>query len=282
VAIRSSVCPESWLPIGCGTDGALNCTEYDALDTITKTAVLQAAVDYLWNWSGRRFGVCPVVIRPCRESCFDGNTTYRGHGRGMGYPGLPWYGGYGLSPALIGGEWFNLPCGGSCSGPCSCGPIEQVDLGGGVDSINSVTVNGIELAESAYRLDNSRYLVRTDGGSWPDCQDMASDPMDAGSNSFAVSYNIGLQVPAGGQLAAGALACELAKAMCGSASCKLPQRVQRIARQGVEIMFDDMETMWSRGGTGIFLVDSWLASVNVSRRGGRVASVDWKPTRRTT
>jgi hypothetical protein len=157
-----------------------------------------------------------------------------------------------------------------------------VDLGGGVDSINSVTVNGVELVESSYRLDNSRYLVRIDGGVWPECQDMAADPLDAGSNTFAVSYNIGLAVPAGGRLAAGALACELAKAVCGSASCKLPQRVQRIARQGVEIMFDDMETMWARGGTGIFLVDSWLASVNVSKRGGRVASVDWKSTRRTT
>jgi hypothetical protein len=58
--------------------------------------------------------------------------------------------------------------------------------------------------------------------------------------------------------------------------------VQRIARQGVEIMFDDMETMWARGGTGILQVDSWRASEKVSKRGGRVASVDWKSTRRTT
>lgn len=284
MAIRSSVCPGSWLPAYCSADGDPDtpCTAIAGLNADMAELVVQSAVDFLWNFSGKRFGVCPVVIRPCRESCFDGNTTYRGHGRGMSYPGLPWYGGYGLSPALIGGQWLNLPCGNSCSGPCSCGPIEQVDLGGGVDSINSVTIDGLELAESDYRLDNSRYLVRLDGGTWPECQDMASDPMDAGSNSFAVSFNLGLPVPAGGRIAAGVLACHIARGICGDGSCQLPARVTRASRQGVELTFDSLADVWKNGSTGLFAVDSWLASVNVSRRGGRVASVNSITTRRRT
>ncbi len=281
MSIRTGPCPDSWLAIGCGTGGAL-CAEFEALDSTVQDAVAQAAVDYLWNFSGRKYGVCPVTVRPCRESCLNWNTTYRGHGRGSPYAGLPWFGGSGLMPALIGGEWFNLPCGNSCSGPCSCGPIEEIDLRGAVDSIIEVRLDGVALASSAYRLDNSRWLVRTDGGTWPDCQDMAGDP-ETDDGTFSVEYGIGVPVPAGGQLAAGTLTCELAKLICGSSSCKLPQRVREVTRQGVTISFDDMSSLWTNGGTGLFAVDSWLASVNVRRRGGgRVASPDYRPTRRQT
>lgn len=283
MSLRSSVCPDAWLPIGCGTGGALSCTEYEGLDPVTQAAVLQAAVDYLWNWSGRQYGLCPVTIRPCRESCLDWNTTYRGHGRGNSYPGLPWYGGAGqLQPALIGGEWFNLPCGNSCSGPCSCGPVEQVDLGGGVDSVTEVRIDGVALASNAYRVDNSRWLVRTDGGTWPDCQDMSADP-ETDDGTFSVTYLNGVPVPPGGQLAAAALACELARQVCGGAGCKPPSRATRVSRQGVEISFDGLAEVWTRGSVGIFVVDTWLASVNTRRRGGgRVASPDYVPVRRTT
>lgn len=282
MSLRTAPC--DWPLAHCGepVTGEVSCAALDALDPALAEMIEEAAVSYLWNWTGQKFGLCSVTIRPCRETCLDWNTTYRGNGRGTGYPGLPWYGGDGLSPALIGGQWFNLPCGGSCAGSCSCGPVEQIDLGSGVDSVTSVMLDGVELSASAYRLDNNRYLVRTDGGTWPDCQDMSADPSTPGSNTFAVTYASGVPVPAGGQLAAGVLACQLAKAACGDAACKLPQRVQRVSRQGVELLFDDMSTLWTQGGTGLWIVDSWIASVNVSKRGGRVASPDFRPVRRTT
>lgn len=279
MSIRTGPCPGSWLAMGCNGSGIL-CAEYEALAPAVQAVVAQAAVDYLWNFSGRKYGVCPITVRPCRERCWTG-STYRGPG--WYTRNLPWYGGA-LQPALIGGEWFNLsPCNEGCSGPCACGRVEEVDLAGPVDSIIEVKIDGVTLAESAYRLDNSRWLVRTDGGRWPECQAMGEDPDTIGSNTFEVTYGIGVPVPAGGQLAAGKLTCELAKLACGSSSCQLPQRVRDVTRQGVSISFDSMESLWTNGGTGLFLIDSWLASVNVRRRsGGRVASPDFRPARRAT
>jgi hypothetical protein len=93
-------------------------------------------------------------------------------------------------------------------------------------------------------------------------------------NTWSVTYQQGKPVPVGGQIAAGLLACELAKAACGDKSCGLPQRVQSITRQGVTVAvldaFDDIDT----GHTGIWLIDSWVASVTKRPRRWRVLSPD--------
>lgn len=281
MSIRISSC--GWDLIGCGTDGAMDCSAWVGLGTVAQDAISEAAVQYLWNFTGRKYGVCEITVRPCREKCWQG-STYRGPG--WAQRNLPWYGGYGgfLQPALISGEWFNLsPCGEGCSGPCACGRVEEVDLAGPVDSVTEVTINGEVLSPAAYRVDNHRWLVRTDGGRWPECQDMTADPETPGADTFTVSYMIGVPVPEAGKLAAGALACELAKAMCGDGRCKLPNRATRLSAQGVDVVIGTAEKMWTTGETGILLVDSFLASVNVRRRGGgRVASPDYRPTRRTT
>jgi hypothetical protein len=103
------------------------------------------------------------------------------------------------------------------------------------------------------------------------------------ANTWQVSYTKGTPVPEGGQVAAGVLACELAKGATNDRTCQLPQRVQTIARQGVTVQlldsFDDVE----KGRTGIWLVDSWVASVTQPKRGGSVYSVDIpNPRHRTT
>lgn len=282
-SMRSEPC--TWELSHCGEAGG-ECSSLSSLDPAVADIITRTATSYLWNWTGRQFGTCPVTIRPCRDSCRDFWTTYRG--RSGVNRNIPWYeGGNGpLQPALINGEWFNLGCGGSCNtDPCSCTYVPTVTLAGPVASVSEVKINGSVLSPAAYRVDNHAYLVRTDGGDWPVCQDMTSDPDDPGSDSFEVTYNLGVAVPAGGQLAAGVLACELAKAACGNASCKLPQRLQSITRQGVTMtVLDSYGSMYEYGTTGLFVVDSWVGSILASNRrsGMRVASPDRRPPRRST
>lgn len=100
-------------------------------------------------------------------------------------------------------------------------------------------------------------------------------------DTFQVTYMRGIDVPMGGQVAAGRLACELAKAACGDNTCALPKRVQTITRQGVTVglldSFDDVD----KGRTGIWLIDSWVASMNIPQsRAGRVLSPDRRSSSR--
>lgn len=281
--------PCNWPLAHCGeaSTGEPVCSSLSGLSPEMQVIVQNAAISYLWNWTRRQFGTCPVTIRPCREECLGSWTTYRG--RGWPTTNLPWFEGFPgpLNPALIGGQWFNLPCGGGCSGDkCSCNYVPTVDLlMGPVASIDSVVIGGEVLDPLSYRLDNYRYLVRTDGGDWPVCQDMVQDPTVIGSDTFQVTYQIGVAVPSGGQLAAGILACQMAKAACGDKNCQLPQRIQQITRQQVQTtVLDSYGSMYEYGTTGLWVVDSWVSSIMASNRqtGLRISSPDSRRTRRTT
>lgn len=148
--------------------------------------------------------------------------------------------------------------------------------------IVSVEVDGAVLPSGAYRLDNHTLLVRQDGDLWPYRQDMDRPLGEPGT--WGVTVKVGEAVPIGGQMAAGKLACELAKAACGAEKCELPKRVQSLSRQGVSIQmmldtFDDLD----KGRTGIWIIDSWVASVTrPDEVGFAVASPDVRPARRTT
>lgn len=281
MSVRNAPC--SWNLSHCGEAHEV-CSSLAALPLATQAVVQEAAIAYLWNWTGRRFGLCPIALRPCREQCVQMYTTYRGRG-GMS-SNLPWFegGGGGLNPALLGGQWFNLPCGGSCSGDqCSCSYVAELRLPGPIDSVTEVLIDGVALPSTAYRVDNNGWVVRTDGGDWPFCQNMSLgvDQPD----TFQITYNQGVPVPMGGQLAAGVLACEMAKAACGSNSCQLPQRLQSLTRQGVTMGFmDSFSTLYDKGSTGLWVVDSWVASINgTAGKGGiRAASPDVRGKRRTT
>jgi hypothetical protein len=59
-----------------------------------------------------------------------------------------------------------------------------------VYDVTEVQVDGVVLPDGAYRVDAPGRLVRTDGGCWPDCQDMGA-PAGA-DNTFFVTYRYGL------------------------------------------------------------------------------------------
>lgn len=216
--------------------------------------IREAAVTYLWNWTGKVFGTCVVTVRPCRLGC-NPNSTYRG----LAGPDsvMPTIGGL-WEPALVGGVWRNLTCG-QCRTDCSCDATESVRLPGPVADIVEVTVGGQVLDPEAYRVDNRQMLVRDDGGRWPACQDM-SVPEDA-PGAWTVTYTWGVPVPSHGQLAAGVLACEMAKARLGDQDCLLPQRLQTVVREGITVDVMDPFEGLEDGKTGIWFIDSWVGSM---------------------
>lgn len=234
---------EPWDPIVCVAMPA------GASAAVTGYAV-QAASEVLWALSGRQFGLCEITLRPCRKTC-DGGT----------WPGFDnWWdaAGGGPRPLLFDGAWFNITCG-SCPGSCSCTALEETVLPGPVNSIVSVTLNGTVMATGSYRVDNHRLLVRTDGGTWPVCQDMAAP--DTADNTWSVTALYGQEVPASGRFAVGELAAEFAKA-CIGAACALPSSVSQIARQGVTIDFSVFADLLKEGLTGLRFADMFISTFN--------------------
>lgn len=258
----------------CGWE-LLGCDDCTALDNLSdspaggspapltlREAVEDAAIEYVWRWSGRAYGLCEETIRPCRADC--GGGTWQG-------------GAAPFQPVLVGGEWHNLTCG-RCGTSCSCTGLSEIVLPGPVHQIVSVTIDGATVAPSAYRVDNWTRLVRTDGGDWPTCQSMHLPATEDGT--FAVTYERGQPVPAAGQLAAGTLACEIAKAVCGDDDCSLSGRVQEVTREGVTMIL--MPPDADKGETGIWLVDQFIKSQRAPRN-LRVINPDlWLKQRRQT
>lgn len=237
---------------------------------VTGVAV-SMATETLWALTGMRFGTCEITLRPCARSCDDG--------RFFDDYGPPWQAGWAYpQPALIGGLWFNLTCS-SCSGGCSCNTVSEVVLPAPVNTVVEVLIDGTPLVTGAYRVDNHRLLVRTDGGVWPTCNDLSKDDTEAGTWSVRATY--GEALPDGAALAVGQLACEIAKAASGG-DCKLPAGLQQLVRQGVTISYPDVGELFRQGRTGLYLVDMFVATWNPYglRQRSRVYSVDRPTVRR--
>jgi hypothetical protein len=180
---------------------------------------------------------------------------------------------------LIAGKWYNLTCG-SCSGGCNCAIISEALLPAPVKQIVEVKVDGLIVPTGSYRVDDNRLLVRTDGGLWPICNNLARP--DTQMDTWSVTAKFGQTVPAGGEWAVGELACEMVKAMQGQ-DCRLPKTVTSLARQGVTITFPDLTTLFDKQRTGLYLVDLFLTTWNPSRLRHRSGtySVDRAKPRRT-
>lgn len=236
--------PCSWvLDITCCEDWASFSPEVQADATAYATTVM-------WAATGRQFGLCAKVVRPCGR--------YRENVPSI--VGFEWLG-YGYGVGMLGpyidnnGVWRNCVCPNIC---CTCHGRCEVLLPGPVNSVTQVQVDGVVVDPAAYRVDDARFLVRTDGNCWPDCNDY---DVDSGIGFFQVSYLRGKPVPAAVLNAAGVLACEFAKA-CTNQPCRLPGRVSSITRQGVTINMVDTDTLIRRRLTGILEVDQVILSYN--------------------
>jgi hypothetical protein len=234
----------------------------------------QMAVEYLWRWTDRQFGLCTSTIRPCRE---EPRSTFIRPVPLPGFGGAPFY------PVLIGGDWINVGCGNGCGGACGCDSGRALRFEDPIYDVLEVVIDGAVLDRTKYRVDEHRFLVREDGGHLPYRQNLDRPAGDL--DTWTVAVQVGAPVPVGGQLAAGKLACELAKAILGGTGCELPQRWQNITRAGVTIsaaidLFEGLE----EGKTGIWLIDSWVASVVKPQSSFSIAAPDRRHSnaRRTT
>jgi hypothetical protein len=261
--------PCGWTPTtGC-------CTDWDTFDPAVQSAALEWAVDILWRLSGRRYGACEVTVRPCYVKCVP--QTWQTYGVWMeswGYGGAGW----GWFPYIdMQGTWRN--CG--CCGICCCGPSCEIFLPGPVESVTSIKIDNVALA-TGWRVDNKQWLVRNDGQCWPECQNF-DVPADSTDNTFVVTYTRGVPVPASGNIAAGALACEYAK-FCVGGECALSPQITSVSRDGVSWQVMTAGSDGDKYPTGVAVVDQWLRAVNPSglRQRPRVSSPDTPITRQTS
>lgn len=231
-----------------------------SLSTANATLAGQIATDLLWALSGRQYGVQTRTIRPegCGSRC-DGWDAEKVVGWGLMLPAAAMLGPWPL-PGPAGG--FAAPCSG-----CRKYSTEAIDLPGPIvwdtDHPIAVTVGGVTLDADKWSMVGARRLLRTDGGIFPQCQDLRVAATEAGT--MAVTYAQGVAVPPAAMQSAVSLAVEIAKLnkwLTGQ-DCKLPVRVRQIVRQGVTAgaILDPMDII-QKGGTGLSDIDMFLRSVN--------------------
>lgn len=224
------------------------CAEWSTYSNTVRDRATSWATEILYYLSGRQFGACEITVRPCGTGC-------RYYGGWMTYPVIADGIGTIFTPFIRDGSWFN--CG--CSGACSCEARCSVWLPGPVASVSQVTLDGVVIDPANYRVDNRNRLIGMNGVCWPDCQNMELISPDEGT--FEVTYLRGKALPVSGQIAAGELACQFAKA-CSGQSCALPANMASLARQGIQVEMIDPTNVLTSGFTGIPSVDLWIRAVN--------------------
>ena len=220
--------------------------ELDAYSTaeISRAAAEDLAVQVLWSLSGRQFGVCETLARPCptpTRYAFPYRTVY------SGLPSDPFI------PLYVNGAWRNYSCG--CAGRCILGGPRAVHLPGPAQEIVEVAIGDEILTEDQYTLQgNILYRI---GDIWPS-QNLGLPLYEDGT--WAVTYLRGLPVPAGVDKFTGLLAKEFLAA-CSGDSCRLPRNVVSTSSRGVSRQFDPSR-IYAMGKTGLSEIDLWLSAIN--------------------
>lgn len=215
------------------------------VEVAQQEAAEDLAVQVLWALSGRQYGVCPVIIRPCPQPC-------------AGVPAGAARAGGTYFAYRESGRWLNVVCG--CGAACAAqGPgvlhlATRTTLP--IQGIEEVSIAGAVLDPAEYRLEGD--LLYRVSGNWPS-QDLTR-PLGQ-SGTWAVTILRGYPPPAGSDRLVALLAAEFLAA-CRGGKCKLPRRVRSVSRQGVTYDMVDPTDIYREGRTGIPEVDLWLSSVN--------------------
>lgn len=275
------VAPCEWEPDTSVCPSGPCCPDSTDLDPDVVQEIKDMAAMLLWTLTGRRFGLCEVTVRPCKSdectiSLSDIIFWDRG-ARGMDNLGVTFGG---PIPILESGRVFNIGCG--CRDICSCVADCEVFLPGPVAEIVEVIIDGTVIPSDQYMLLDHSKLVFFNDASCPRQQNY-NEPAGV-EGTWTVTYTIGEPLPPGANLMAGLYACELAKAFLPDGNCGLSQRVQSIARQGIDIVLPDPIALAEHGLTGVPVVDLWVKSLNPYRMAQRprVWSPDLPVVRRET
>ncbi len=223
----------------------VSCVDWTGIEPTVTGSAVAAASEWLWALSGRQFGSCPVLLRPCRDDCDTG-------------PGGWWWDGWSWPADRFTPGWLGAACG-VCTGACSCSATSEVVFKHPVQSVTEVLVDGLVVPASGYALYHGHRLVRVDG-TWPTCQDWQVPVSGVGAWSVTAVY--GFPVPELGKLGMGEAAREFGLACTPGAVCRLPSRVQSVVRQGVTQNFASLKELADAGATGLPVVDRFVDAVN--------------------
>lgn len=202
------------------------------LDLAKMQICADAAAEFIWEKTGQRFGYCPVIVRPC-PSPF-AKSVY---------------------PLWDGVDWRQTGCG--CRQKCDRRGPSIIHLPGPVYEVTLVEVDGECVPETEWSVEGD-YLYKADCTPWP-VQNLLC-PLGQ-PNTWSVEYLRGYAPPAGTALAVGMLAKEFFNA-CGKGKCRLPNRVQSIVRQGVNMQIINTKEILDEGLTGIPEVDFFIRTWN--------------------
>ena len=224
------------------------------------------ASDVLWNLTGRKWaGVCTDTIRPQAQwRNFDGPRR--------------WW------PSVVSGTtypWGWCSCHRGRETGCASVPEIRLPSGPVVPDAITVKIDGLEFFD--FRLDDHRFLVRTDGEGWPCCQNLLLD--DSEDGTWSVTYDFGRRPPIGGRRAAASLGCELAMLASPDLTdrCRIPKRATGINRQGVTLNLQDVAANFKDGVTGLPEVDLWVTSETLGAKRRRMSVMipgRWRSSRR--
>lgn len=202
--------------------------------------------------TGNTVSICPTTVRPIAGR--HGWPTWLDGLEGDALGSGP------FTPTIVGGEWLNIWCSGQDHFDCDCHSQARIKLPGGAAKIDSVTIDGVVLASSAYVVIDSNVLARIDGEPWPLRQDWA---VAEGEGVFEVTYWTGIVPDSLDFMAVGILAVEFLKAIRGEKGCRLPSGATSIVRQGVSMQIE--VDLFEKGLTGIREVDMATARRNPNR-----------------
>lgn len=217
---------------------------------------VKVATYLVWRASGRLYdGICSDVVRPCHQGPAIQQLDY------------PWG-----TPRPI-----NVMAGCGCGGSdlaCGCNAHPNVKLPGApIIGRPVVTIDGVPF--DGFTIVDSQWLVRSDGASWPCCQNLGLLATEPGT--WQVSYRYGRAVPPDLLLAMEVVACELVAGWCvgdDCGPCRLPEKVVSATYEGATYQMADPFALLEGGRFGIPEVDHAIRSVNPNglQRTGRAIS----------
>lgn len=217
----------------------LDC-EFDLNDEAVKSkydSAIALAEEFIDTWTDGEFSCETIKAYPCGTNLNPVSTA-----------STSW------NPVLIRGSLQNICCAACEKFECGCSNTTALRIPGPIKSINRIVIDGIELDKSSYEIINDDVLLRLDGLAWP-----TRGSLD--DQSFMIEYTIGRSLSIAGRVAYGILICEFYKVLSNDKNCKLPTQLKSIVREGITVSSSENVDMLFSGRTGIYLVDSWLASV---------------------
>jgi hypothetical protein len=129
---------------------------------------------------------------------------------------------------------------------------------GPVQTILGVTVNGVLLDPTQYRMINQSHIARMDGFPWN------IQPQLGG---LVISYRVGYPPSALAVQGVEALACELSKLCSGLPSlCRFP--VRPVSAGGTSTPNPDWSKLMELNATGVYLFDLWLSTLRSETAAG--------------